>query len=157
MPQAPKRRHLPRPPRLETKPPERRCSASERGYSHAWTKYADALRREVVFCAICIELGIETPCAGQTTTETGRKRSQGVVDHVVPPRDSEDVLFWMPENHWCLCQAHNSEKSLQWDGTYGKRKIPASSRDLAGVERRKREIIAAMRLSARDATERIPE
>lgn len=144
---------------MVAKPPERRPSSSERGYNQAWTDYAANLRRERVLCELCLAAyGIETPCAGQVTTESGRKRSQGVVDHILPPRDShEDDLFWMVENHQVICQSCHSKKSLEWDGTYGKAKVHATDRTIAGVERRKREIIAAMRLSARDATERIPE
>ena len=140
---SPQRRHIERKPPLIEKPPERRQTSSERGYGWAWTKYADNLRREKVFCQCCLELGIETPCAGQTTTESGRKKAQGCVDHVIPVANASDPLFWEPLNHWVLCVACNAAKSLEWDGTYGKAKVVARSRDLDGVRLRKREIIAA--------------
>jgi 5-methylcytosine-specific restriction endonuclease McrA len=142
---SPQRRHIERPSPLVEKPPERRQTSSERGYGWAWTQYANNLRRERVFCECCLELGIETPCAGQTTTGSGRKRSQGVVDHVIPVGSSDDDLFWATDNHWVLCQSCNAAKSIEWDGTYGKSKIVARSRDLDGVRLRKREIIEARR------------
>lgn len=142
---SPQRRHIERKPPLVEKPPERRQTSSQRGYGWAWTKYADNLRRERVFCELCLELGIETGIAGQATTEGGRKKAQGVVDHILPVASASDALFWMPENHWTICLACNSEKSTHWDGTYGKAKVHSASRDLGGVELRKREIIAARR------------
>jgi 5-methylcytosine-specific restriction endonuclease McrA len=143
---SPQRRHIERPSPLVEKPPERRQTSAERGYGTAWTKYAANLRLERVFCELCESaFGIETPCAGQTTTESGRKRSQGVVDHVIPVANSADPLFWDTEAHWILCRECDSFKSTHFDGTYGKSKIVARSRDLDGVRLRKAEIIAAMR------------
>ena len=145
MPSAPQYLKRPNQPPA-VRQPERRESSSTRGYGTAWTAYSLRLRQEKVFCELCAAaFGIETPCAGRTTTESGRKRSQGVTDHVVPPADSRDDLFWTPEGHWVLCQACHSFKSMEFDGTYGKRKIQASSRDLDGIARRKREIIEARR------------
>lgn len=143
---SPQRRHIDRPSPLIEKPPERRQTSAERGYGTAWTKYAANLRLERVFCECCMEaFGIETGIAGQTTTESGRKRAQGVVDHILPVSSASDTLFWMPENHWAICVACNSEKSIHWDGTYGKAKVHSASRDLGGVMQRRRDVIAAMR------------
>lgn len=143
---SPQRRHIERLPPLVEKPPERRQTSSERGYGWTWTKYADNLRRERVFCELCESaFGIETPCAGQTTTESGRKRSQGVVDHVIPVANSSDPLFWDTNAHWVICRECDSFKSTHFDGTYGKSKIVAKSRDLDGVRLRKTEIIEARR------------
>lgn len=143
---SPQRRQIERKPPLVEKPPERRQTSSERGYGTAWTKYAANLRRERVFCELCESaFGIETPCAGQITLECGRKRSQGVCDHVIPVANSSDPLFWDTEAHWILCRECDSFKSTHFDGTYGKAKVHSASRDLGGVELRKREIIAARR------------
>jgi 5-methylcytosine-specific restriction endonuclease McrA len=89
--------------------------------------------------------GIETPCAGQITKASGRKRSQGVVDHVIPVIDSDDPLFMADFNHAVTCNACNDWKSRTFDGAFGMVKKHALSRDVGGVELRRREIIAAMR------------
>ncbi len=150
MPSAPKTRKLLNAPSTPTRQPERRDSSSQRGYNQSWTDYAANLRRDRVFCDLCMEaFGVETPCAGQTTTETGRKRAQGVVDHIIPVTNASDPLFWDEHNHWVLCDVGGSScnrfKSLHFDGTYGKRKIEATSRDRDGIARRRRDIVEAIK------------
>lgn len=127
---------------------ERRESSSARGYGTAWTKYSLELRRERVLCELCLAAcGVETGIAGQTTTASGRKRSQGVVDHIVPIDGPDDPLFWEPLAVWCLCNSCNDFKSRLFDGTFGARKQHAEDRTLAGVSRRRAEIVLQMRVS----------
>ena len=94
-------------------------------------------------------MGVETACGSQITLPGGRKKSEGVIDHVIPVGSDKDDLFWCEANWWLLCDvpktSNNSWKSTHFDGTYGKSKIVARSRDLDGVRLRKREIIAARR------------
>jgi 5-methylcytosine-specific restriction endonuclease McrA len=130
---------------------ERRESSSSRGYNQAWADYAAALRMEHVFCELCLEAcGIETPIAGQIKLASGRMRSQGVVDHIAPVHGADDPLFWVSENHWCLCQECDAFKSLEFDGRYGKQKRVVNDRTAMGIERRRAEVIEARRKAGHD-------
>tara|TARA_R110000868_G_scaffold77293_3_gene221498 strand:+ start:467 stop:799 length:333 start_codon:yes stop_codon:yes gene_type:complete len=97
-------------------------------------------------------------------------KSEGVIDHIIPVGSDTDDLFWCEDNWWLLCDVPkpsnnftpcNSWKSTHFDGTYGKRKIVAESRDLEGIAKRRREIIEARRKAGLSAVgpamERCPE
>lgn len=149
MPAAPQYRKRPQ-QAAPTRQPERRLSSSERGYGTAWAKYSLRLRQERVLCELCMAAwGIETPCAGQTTTESGRKRSQGVVDHILPIFGPDDPIFWMVENHEVICNSCNAKKSMAFDGTYAKAKRHAHDRTLVGISQRRREIVDYLKADAK--------
>ena len=151
---SPQRRHIERPSPLVEKPPERRQTSAERGYTWTWAKLAEQERKSRTFCELCMAMGVETACGSQITLPSGRKKSEGVIDHVIPVGSDKDDLFWCEANWWLLCDVPktsnnftpcNSWKSTHFDGTYGKSKIVARSRDLDGVRLRKAEIIEARR------------
>jgi len=136
-------RHPSKPKRfVARKTDEQRKSSSQRGYNEAWAAYSKRLREERIFCELCIAaFGIETPIVGQTTTDGGRKKSQGVTDHIIPVASAEDDLFWMPENHWCTCRECDDWKSRTFDGSLNAPKRYVTDRTLHGIESRRREII----------------
>lgn len=121
-----------------------RGSAQSRGYTAQWSAYANQLCRQRVFCQLCSEVGIET-CVVRpdTPNESGERRKPvSVVDHVIPVDDGQnDTLFWETANHWALCTACHNWKSIAFDGGWGKLATPAT-RTLAGIEQRRREIVA---------------
>jgi 5-methylcytosine-specific restriction protein A len=92
---------------------EHRGSASERGYTSAWTKARDHYLRKHPLCVYC--------------KREGRTTAASVVDHIIAHRlkeviDSGDEariaaarkLFWDSENWQSLCgSCHNSVKQRE--------------------------------------------
>lgn len=73
-------------------------SASERGYTYAWTKARNAFLREYPLCVMCEVEGHVTAAA--------------VVDHIIPHRGDE-TLFWERGNWQSLCKLHHdSDKQV---------------------------------------------
>jgi 5-methylcytosine-specific restriction protein A len=77
---------------------KRRGSASQRGYDSKWQKYSKAFlaRPENQFCVY------QFP---------GCNEFAQCVDHVKPPKDKDDPLFWDTNNHVASCLRCNSKKS----------------------------------------------
>ena len=76
---------------------QRRGSSNDRGYDWRWRKYSELFirRPENVFCAIKLP---------------GCTRLAECTDHIVPPRDKDDPLFWDANNHQPACIHCNSVK-----------------------------------------------
>lgn len=76
---------------------KRRGSAHQRGYDSRWQKYSRAFlaRPENQFC----KLGLP-----------GCTEFAECVDHVKPPKDKNDPLFWDKDNHQPACIHCNSVK-----------------------------------------------
>lgn len=114
----------------------RRGTAASRGYDHRWNEFAAAIKRDRVFCDLCSTIGHETAII-----------SNGVADHIIPVTGPDDPLFWEPTAVWALCVACDRWKSINFDGSYGSVKNVAKDRSVAGVERRRMEIVERFRVA----------
>jgi 5-methylcytosine-specific restriction protein A len=88
--------------RIETKEQrrvqdQRRGSAHERGYTSKWQRYSQWFLRQPdnVFCKLQLP---------------GCTNLAQCVDHIQPPSNPDDLLFWRPENHQAACIHCNSVK-----------------------------------------------
>jgi 5-methylcytosine-specific restriction endonuclease McrA len=77
------------------RPPDRRASATARGYDYAWQQYAQWYLEEHPLCVECLARGKSIPA-----TE---------VDHIKPLSQGGDK--WDPSNHQALCKSHHSRKT----------------------------------------------
>ena len=99
---------------------EQRGSASERGYTSAWSKARGFYLASHPLCPKC--------------KADGLVRAATVVDHIVPHRLKEAidsgnevaiakarVLFWDSRNNWQpLCKPHHDAKTAKEDGGFGR-------------------------------------
>ena len=76
----------------------RRGNSRERGYTSTWSKYSKAFlaRPENQFCKLHLDSG----CAVVAQC----------VDHIEPPKNAHDPLFWDKTNHQAACIHCNSVK-----------------------------------------------
>lgn len=83
--------------RKRRKDGHRRGSAYQRGYNERWRKYSKWYlnQPEHTFCALHLE---------------GCTLYAQCVDHVIPPKDANDPLFWDTRNHQPACIHCNSVK-----------------------------------------------
>lgn len=95
-----------------TKAKEReRGSASSRGYGSRWQRYRLQYLAEHPLCVRC--------------EAAGRTVAARVVDHVVPHKGNED-LMWNPENHQALCDftspwnCHGAKSLEDGSGGFGR-------------------------------------
>lgn len=77
-----------------------RGSSSARGYGHRWRVYRDTYLTDHPLCVRC-----QSPAT--------------VVDHIVPHRGDNDVLFWDADNHQALCATCHGRKTATQDGGFG--------------------------------------
>ena len=88
----------------QTKPPDSRPTAHERGYTYRWSKASKAFLRSHPWCVQCMQEGRYTPAQ--------------VVDHIVPHKGNW-ALFWDSKNWQPLCKAHHDRKTAREDGGFG--------------------------------------
>ena len=85
-----------------------RGSFRERGYSAAWDKAAAAFKREFPMCGM--RPNGRAPVMSRCFDE-GRLTATYAVDHVVPHR-GDDALLWDREQNWqSLCQSCHGAKT----------------------------------------------
>ena len=84
----------------------RRGSASSRGYTSKWRRYALSFLKGHPLCRECEKVG-------RTTLAT-------VVDHIRPHR-GDMKLFWLKSNHQPLCKRCHDIKTTTEDGGFGNR------------------------------------
>lgn len=122
---------------------DRRGTAHQRGYTQRWAEYSRAKSQRDVFCALCLTIGVETDITRVEKTDSSapRQKPVGCTDHIIPVDGEDDPLFWEDGNHWSLCRACDSWKSINYDGGYGQAKKHAADRTLDGVAKRKAEVI----------------
>lgn len=134
MPKAPKQHrpaHWVHPAVRRREIDRRRASASERGYTTRWHKFAEAIKRERIFCELCMVVGIETPIVDNGS----------ILDHIVPVNGPDDPLFYDASAVWGLCRACDRFKSIHFDGAYNGPKLIATDRTPTGIAKRRQEII----------------
>lgn len=83
---------------MNTRRDRRRGTAFQRGYDHRWSAYSKWFLRQPghQLCALHLDEG----CAVIAQC----------VDHIVPPNDKDDPLFWDRTNHQPACIHCNSVK-----------------------------------------------
>lgn len=113
---------------------QKRDSAKERGYSStgAWNRFSVSIKRERLFCELCSTINIVTGIVD---------KGCGITDHIVPLEGKDDPLFLEPQAVWALCIKCDRWKSINFDGSYGARKIVATDRSIAGVQQRREQIV----------------
>ena len=98
-------RDRPRAARHDPNPQNKRLSPSGRGYDRRWERYRSWFLRQPknIMCVGC----------GNVAEE---------VDHIRPPKDRNDPLFWVESNHQPLCHECHSIKTYHFDGAFGREK-----------------------------------
>ena len=87
-----------------------RGSASSRGYSYRWSKYAKQFLQEFPLCAACLKVGI---------VELAQ-----CVDHIKAVSGADDPLFWDKKNHQSLSnKCHSSKTALENGGLGNVKKV----------------------------------
>ena len=89
--------------RLEAE--RRRGSATERGYTSAWSKARDGYIRQHPLCVHC--------------EREGFVQAATVVDHKVPHK-GDKAIFWDSENWQSQCKMHHDRKTATEDGGWGR-------------------------------------
>lgn len=84
--------------------PDRRPSASDRGYDWRWRKARDSYLAKHPLCVECVR-------EGRTVAAT-------VVDHIEPHK-GDQVKFWDQGNWQSLCKTHHNVKTAREDGGFG--------------------------------------
>lgn len=90
-----------------------RASASLRGYTARWSRYAAAYRARHPWCRTC--------------AAAGRRRATQAVDHIRPVRGPQDPRFWDPTNHQPLCRSCHAVKTQAEGRTQATRTAPATT------------------------------
>nr|WP_041795814.1 HNH endonuclease signature motif containing protein [Pararhodospirillum photometricum] len=99
--------HGQRCPCAPAREPDRRESASKRGYGAQWRRLRDLVLADEPLCRECAKVGRVVPATD--------------VDHIIPHR-GDDRLFWDRRNLQPLCKACHSAKTAREDGGFGNRR-----------------------------------
>lgn len=74
-------------------------TATERGYDARWHKYRNWFLARNPLCEVC-------------------GRAAEMVDHIIPPKDKHDPLFYDDANHQALCWDDHRRKHRRDDGKW---------------------------------------
>ena len=83
-------------PRGGGRQPDKRGTATARGYSKRWSRAAASYRRQHPTCVHC--------------EQQGRVTAAECVDHIIP-HDGDSQLFWDARNWQSLCWACHNRKT----------------------------------------------